>query len=148
MTTLYKIRVDGSNLIDIAAEIAESDELLKATIGAAMPELANATIQRCPEQDGVVVIELVKRAADKGNGAPLGHLTACEGGVNPALTLWQRLAGDDPDIGTLMPEDVLALNAEIEQALEAGARDAGRMTAAVGRLTYARPAAAGLPVVM
>lgn len=141
--TIYKIRVDGGNLIPMDAAVAQDDNLLRATIGAAMPELANATIQRHPEQDGVVIVELVKRAAHKGaKGArdPLGRLSKCKGGVNPALQLWQQLQGTA--LEDLASEQALLLDAQITEAVKAGSVQMERMKSALGRLATAQPAPA------
>ncbi len=120
---IYKITVDGGAETEIDAAIAADDNLLRAALSVAMPELANASITRHAPKDGVVVIEMKKRAGTKGSTlkgvasvSPVENLAACAGGINPAAALYQAISRID--LNQLSPEAGLALDRQIEQALE------------------------------
>lgn len=70
--------------------IAASDDVLRTTIAAYMPQLANAEIQRRTEGD-TVRIQMLKRAGTKGSVAAVCQdLRAAPPQLNPALSLvWQ-----------------------------------------------------------
>lgn len=149
---IYKITVDGGAETEIDAAIAADDNLLRAALSVAMPELANASITRHAPKDGVVVIEMKKRAGIKGSAgskgdagiSPVDSLTACAGGINPAAALYQSISRID--MNHLSPEDGLALDRQIEQALEAGEAHKEQMERAAVRLSAARPASAAVIV--
>lgn len=143
---IYKITVDGGAETEIDAAIAADDNLLRAALSVAMPELANASITRHAPKDGVVVIEMKKRAGTKGAAgiSPVDSLTACAGGINPAAALYQSISRID--LNQLSPETGLALDRQIEQALEAGEAHKEQMERAAARLSAARPESAAVIV--
>ena len=143
---IYKITVDGGAETEIDAAIASDDNLLRAALSVAMPELANASITRHAPKDGVVVIEMKKRAGTKGiaSVSPVDSLDACAGGINPAAALYQAVSRID--LNQLSPEAGLALDRQIEQALESGEAHKEQMERAAARLSAARPASAAVIV--
>lgn len=61
---IYKITIEGQTL-DLPAEIAATDEGLKAALQPFFPGAANAKFLRT-EKDGVVTVNVVKQAGTKG----------------------------------------------------------------------------------
>jgi hypothetical protein len=118
--------------------IAQSDETLKAVLSVSLPELANASIERLPEQDGVVVLRMAKAAKTKGQGDPLASLDQAASRENPAIALWREL--QDVDLGSLEAYQVIEMEQKVAAALAEGEKQADRMMAAMGRLWNAAPA--------
>ncbi len=148
---VYKITVDGGAETEIDAAIAADDNLLRAALSVAMPELANASITRHAPKDGVVVSEMKKRAGTKGTLtkgsagiSPVESLSACTGGINPAAALYQTISRID--LNQLSPEAGLALDRQIEQALESGEAHKEQMERAIARLSAAHPTSAAVIV--
>ena len=143
--TIYKVRADGGYPITISEELATNKEMLLATIAATSPELANGDVTPLPEKDGVVIIEVKKKAGAHGALNPLQHLDECKGGINPALAMWQSLQAGDSSLD-IPPETLLHLDNEIAEAIEAGEAQGARMNSAMARLDAAAPVPA--PVVV
>ena len=143
--TIYKVRADGGYPITISEELATNKEMLLATIAATSPELANGDVTPLPEKDGVVIIEVKKKAGAHGALNPLRYLDECKGGINPALAMWQSLQAGDSSLD-IPPETLLHLDQEIAEAIKAGEEQGVRMNSAMARLDAAAPVPA--PVVV
>jgi len=63
-------------------------------------------------------------------------LGAAPGHVNPAVALWLKLQQQEP----LSAEDLLAMSAEIEQAIVEGKQEQGEVEGALRTLKAANPA--------
>jgi len=142
---VYQIKCEGVPPFTIDPAIAANDDVLKAMIAVSMPEVGNATITRHPEKDGVVVIEIVKRAGTKGAGY-LDYLVECPCGINPAQALYQEV--QTINLAELTPEGVLVLDRRIEKALEEGDKIGRAMASAAGRLQQSSGTASPFPVLM
>lgn len=135
----YLIKIEGQE-IPVGPEIGASDDTVRAALAGFFPEAANAMITRT-EKDGVVSINVVKRAGTKGASGevfdPLARLLACPGGMNPAVELYRSIAGIP--LADLDPEELLKLNSRIECAIETGQAQLDRIAASRSRLQNARP---------
>ncbi len=143
---IYQIKCEGVPPFTIDPAIAANDDVLKAMIAVSMPEVGNATITRHPEKDGVVVIEIVKRAGTKGAGDYLDYLVECPGGINPAQALYQEV--QTINLAELTPGDGLILDKRIEKALEEAGNIGRAMASAAGRLQQSSGTASPFPVLM
>ena len=135
---MITIEIDGQNF-PLPEEIAAKDELLKAALAPFVPWIANAQIER-KEQDGAMVVNIVKRADWKGNaGAVVNALIASPEETNPAVALWLQLQDqfnlNDPGV-------VLALEPTINAAIEKGERDIASVHQSLTRLVQCAPASA------
>jgi len=127
----YIVVIEGQN-IPVPEEIATSDEKVRQALTPFFPDAANAMITRV-EKDGQVTINVIKKAGSKG---AIDYLASCPGGRNPAVALYQELQSMNLDLD---PETMLSLDARLDQAIEAGAVQAGRVEGALTRLQAARP---------
>jgi hypothetical protein len=143
---MITIEIDGQNF-PLPEEIAAKDELLKAALAPFVPWIANAQIER-KEQDGAMVVNIVKRADWKGiflnaaegrASAVVDVLIASPDEMNPAVALWLQLQDqfnlNDPGV-------VLALEPTINAAVEHGEKDIAAVHQSVTRLVECAPAAA------
>ncbi|HNT25861.1 MAG TPA: hypothetical protein PKM21_15945 [Anaerolineales bacterium] len=144
--TIYKVVADGGYPITISEELATNEDMLLATIAATSPELANGDVNALPEKDGVVIIEIKKKAGAHGALNPLQHLDECKGGINPALAMWQSLQAGESLLVDIPPETLLHLDQEIAEAIDAGEAQGACMNSAIARLDAAAPTPA--PVVV
>ena len=142
---IYQIKCEGVAPFTIDPAIAANDDLLKTMIAVSMPEVGNATITRHPEKDGVVLIEIVKRAGTKGCGY-LEYLAECPGGINPAKALYQEI--QTLNLAALTPEETLTLDGRIEQTLQDAETIGKAMESAIGRLGQSRCLASPLPALI
>ena len=145
--SIYQIKCEGVPPFKIDPAIAANDDVLKAMIAVSMPEVGNATITRHPEKDGVVMIELVKKAGTKGGQAGyLTHLIECPGGINSAQALYQELS--TLNLMAMSAEEVIVLDGRITKALEESGNAASAMEAAANRLRQSAGTASPYPVLM
>lgn len=152
--TTYNILIEGQT-IPVPEDIGASDANVKAALAPFYPDAANAMITRV-EKDGIVTINVVKRAGTKGlfpapiqmecRGAPacappacapspLAYLMSCPGRRNPAIELYQQLK----DSQALSPEELLTLDARLNKVIEEGQSHASRCESALKRLQRALP---------
>ncbi len=128
----YVISIEGQS-IPVPEEIGASDENVRAALAPFYPAAAGAMITRV-EKDDVVTVNVIKKAGPHGL-APLAALVACQGGENPAIALYKRLQQAQ---GGLSVEEILTLDAQIDQAVVEGERQAKALEAALRRLASAR----------
>ena len=135
---MITIEIEGTEF-PLPPEIAAKDELLKAALAPFVPWIANAQIER-KEQDGAMVVNIVKRADWKGNaGAVVNALIASPEEMNPAVALWLQIQ-DQSDLND--PGVVLALEPTINQAIEHGENDIAAVHQSVTRLVECAPTSA------
>ena len=135
---MITIEIDGQNF-PLPEEIAGKDELLKAALVPFVPWIANAQIER-KEQDGAMVVNIVKRADWKGRAsAVVDALIASPDEMNPAVALWLQIQDqfnlNDPGV-------VLALEPTINAAIENGERDIASVHQSLTRLVECAPTSA------
>lgn len=140
---IYTIKIEGQE-IPIPEQIGTDDAAVKRALAPFYPDAANALITRTTSEDGSRVdVNVVKKAGTKGASLDglygAAYLDACSEGQNPAIAMYQRLAAlqGEADI-----EALLALDGEIEQAIEDGRKQAEMLQPAMKRLDAARPQAA------
>ena len=135
---MITIEIDGQSF-QLPEDIAARDELLKAALAPFVPWIANAQIER-KEQDGAMVVNIVKRADWKGNtSAVVDALIASPDEMNPAVALWLQIQ-DQSDLND--PGVVLALEPTINQAIEHGEKDLAAVHQSVTRLVECAPTSA------
>ena len=140
----YQILIEGQT-IPIPEEIGGDDEMVRKTLAPFYPDAANAMITRV-EKDGITTVNVVKRAGTKGNyQQALETLEDCQGGENPAIALYRQIQLNVWE--ELGPEELLALDGQIEQALVEGEQQAKAVEHAQKRLAETRPVAAQAIVV-
>lgn len=137
----YKILIEGQT-IPVPPEIGESDENVKKALAPFFPEAANAMITRT-EKDGVISVNVVKKAGSKGEG-PLQRLLECPESRNPAVKLHQELTQRFP--AGLDAEAMLELDQRIDKAIESGEQQGRQIEGTLQRLQKSRPVPA--PVVV
>ena len=135
---MITIEIDGQSF-QLPEDIAAKDELLKAALAPFVPWIANAQIER-KEQDGAMVVNIVKRADWKGNtSAVVNVLIGSPDEMNPAVALWLQLQDqfnlNDPGV-------VLALEPTINAAIENGERDIASVHQSLTRLVECAPVSA------
>jgi len=134
----YTIKVEGQE-IAVPENIGENDELLTRALAPVYPGIANAQIKRIldKEDDQHTIVEVIKRAGTKGNSSPLSRLTACGGGMNPAIAFYMT-----HEALTLMgksPDEIDEFQEQITAACEQGQMQGNMVGAALGRLQTASP---------
>ena len=129
----YNVLVEGQT-IPVPDEIGASDEAVKRALAPFYPEVANALITRV-EKDGVVTINVVKRAGSKGN---LDQLLACPAGQNPAIALYEEFQRADP-FAEADPYQLLELDTRIAEAVKEGERQGQAVDHALKRLIKSAP---------
>ena len=145
------VKIEGQD-VPIAERIAADDNLLKKALRRFYHSITNATITR-KREGGVLVVTVVKRADYKGRGTPRGAARArtpqervldaikrAREHTNPALVLARdlqlRLARGRTTHTALSRRD-----AEIEAAIDAGAKEVESTRAALRRIKECRPVA-------
>lgn len=145
------VKIEGQD-VPIAERIAADDNLLKKALRRFYHSITNATITR-KREGGVLIVTVVKRADYKGRGTPRGAARArtpqervldaikrAREHTNPALVLARdlqfRLARGRTTHTALARRD-----AEIEAAIDAGAKEVESTRAALRRIKECRPVA-------
>lgn len=145
------VKIEGQD-VPIAERIAADDNLLKKALRRFYHSITNATITR-KREGGVLIVTVVKRADYKGRGTPRGAARArtpqervldaikrAREHTNPALVLARdlqlQLARGRTTHTALSRRD-----AEIEAAIDAGAKEVESTRAALRRIKECRPVA-------
>ena len=119
------IKIEGQTIkgdaVGITDEIANDDELLKAALAPAYPDVRSAEIKREGGTDGKELVVTVTKKA-KVKGALIERLLAAPVGVNPAVEMSKRLR-ELARAGELNQERLRKLLPEIEAAADTGERD-------------------------
>lgn len=136
--TTYNILIEGQT-IPVSEEIGANDANVKAALSPFYPDASNAMITRV-EKDGVVTVNVVKRAGSKGlfpapdQVGPLEYLDACQSHKNPAIEMYEQINAG----AVLSPEELLVLDARLQSAIEEGMSQGRMLEAALTRLNGAR----------
>jgi hypothetical protein len=120
-----KIKIEGQTIngesVGITDEIANDDELLKAALAPAYPDVRSAEIKREGGTDGKELVVTVTKKA-KVKGALIERLLAAPVSANPAVEMSNRLR-EMARAGELNQERLRKLLPEIEAAADTGERD-------------------------
>lgn len=137
----YNISIEGQT-IAVPEEIGSDDEKVRAVLAPYFPGAANSLISRT-EKDETVTVSVVKKAGSKGvswnsNEAGIGYLSTCPSRQNPAIELYHEIekAGG---IESMDPDELLAFDARIAQAIKDGEAQAEMVKHAQARLDAAVP---------
>lgn len=119
------IKIEGQTIkgdaVGITDEIANDDELLKAALAPAYPDVRSAEIKREGGTDGKELVVTVTKKA-KVKGALIERLLTAPVGVNPAVEMSNRLR-ELVRAGELNQKRLRELLPEIEAAADTGERD-------------------------
>ncbi|MCI0488973.1 MAG: hypothetical protein L0229_20465 [Blastocatellia bacterium] len=122
---MAQINLPDQQTLELADEIAGTDDTLRAALSPYYPDLANCDIARKKTGDAMVVT-VTKRAGTKG-ASPLDHLVAAEESLNPAVEMNRELL--DLEIrGALSAAELLRRAPEIERAVERGRKQIDHVT--------------------
>lgn len=111
--------LEGQSL-QLTDEQTASDQAIVDTLLPFYPDVAQAKIRRRTLEDGTICIELVKGFGSKGNlNDVLASLYQSSSQINPALSLSCQLKFLEA-CEALGVEDLIALNAQIENAIAVG----------------------------
>jgi hypothetical protein len=145
------VKIEGQD-VPIAERIAADDNLLKKALRRFYHSITNATITR-KREGGVLIVTVVKRADYKGRGTPRGAARArtpeervldaikrAREHTNPALVLARDLQLQLAR-GRTTHTALARRDAEIEAAIDAGAKEVESTRAALRRIKECRPVA-------
>lgn len=114
------IKMPDNQSFALDDSIAGDDQMLRAALAAAYPDVANATFERSGGKDGKeLVVKVVKKAGTKGVHAAIADLLAAPEYVNPAVAMQREIL----EMGNVSHLDMLGLKSKIEAAVEKGASD-------------------------
>lgn len=145
------VKIEGQD-VPIAERIAADDNLLKKALRRFYHSITNATITR-KREGGVLIVTVVKRADYKGRGTQRGAARArtqqervldairrAREHTNPALVL-ARVLQLQLARGRTTHTALARRDAEIEAAIDAGAKEVESTRAALRRIKECRPVA-------
>ena len=145
------VKIEGQD-VPLAERIAADDNLLKKALRRFYHSITNATITR-KREGGVLIVTVVKRADYKGRGTPRGAARArtpqervldaikrAREHTNPALQLARDLQLQLAR-GRTTHTALARRDAEIEAAIDAGAKEVESTRAALRRIKECRPVA-------
>jgi hypothetical protein len=145
------VKIEGQD-VPLAERIAADDNLLKKALRRFYHSITNATITR-KREGGVLIVTVVKRADYKGRGTPRGAARArtpqervldairrAREHTNPALVLARDLQLQLAR-GRTTHTALARRDAEIEAAIDAGAKEVESTRAALRRIKECRPVA-------
>jgi len=122
---MAKIKLPDNQELEYPDEIAKDDETLRNALAPYVPDIRNAELKRSTKE-GVLTVQVVKKAGTKGNEALASLLSAPEH-LNPAVVMHQRLSEEKPPIAQLM-----LMKPEIDKSIKA-ARDEANEVARAGQ---------------
>ena len=122
--TTYVVKIEGRNNIPVPEDVAKDEQKLRRALSTVVNGIADAKIEYHDEKDGVVEIEVIKRAGAKGLDASqarvLADLMKRPEKRNPAVLCFLDLSGLDKN--KLDPARMFEFGKQIDQAIEAGAQ--------------------------
>ncbi len=141
--TTYVVKIEGRNNIPVPEDIAKDEQKLRRALSAVVNGIADAKIEYHEEKDGVVEIEVIKRAGAKGindsQALVLEDLMKRPEKRNPAILCFLDLSGLDKN--KLDPARMFELGEQIDKAIEAGAQQGTDISTTCAMLVDAPPAA-------
>jgi hypothetical protein len=120
--TTYVVKIEGRNNIPVPEDIAKDEQKLRRALSTVVNGIADAKIEYHDEKDGIVEIEVIKRAGAKGiddsQALVLADLMKRPEKRNPAILCFLDLSGLDKN--KLDPARMFELGEQIDEAIEAG----------------------------
>jgi len=120
--TTYVVKIEGRNNIPVPEDVAKDEQKLRRALSTVVNGIADAKIEYHDEKDGVVEIEVIKRAGAKGLDASqarvLADLMKRPEKRNSAVLCFLNLSGLDKN--KLDPARMFEFGEQIDQAIEAG----------------------------
>jgi len=148
--TTYVVKIEGRNNIPVPEEVAKDEQKLRRALSTVVNGIADAKIEYQKEKDGVVEIEVIKRAGAKGYDPSepegqfgsqdliLRELQRRKGGRNPAIKFFLELRL--LDIKTFDSVHMLDIGTQIDQAMAEGEKQGAMMRTTFQILMQAQPA--------
>ena len=129
---------DNGQEFELPVELAGDDDFIRKFLAPHYPDVANAKIERESDNGNMTRIKVIKRAGPKANvtAALISALNAAQPHVNAAVDMCLQL-GATPDAQTLMSRQ-----ADIDEAIRAGAEEANQVQASLSSLARAAAAPA------
>lgn len=142
-TIKYVVKMEGRNNIPVPTEIATDEQKLRRALSSVINGIADADIEYGKEKDGVIEIEVVKKAGTKGNDDSsqtriLNSLLRSKEGRNPAIQAYLELTS--LNAGSLDPAHMLDIGAQVNRAMQMGEEQETQMGKSLHMLIQARPA--------
>ena len=138
------LKIDGQEL-ELDETIAASDELLRQGLAPFYPFMQNALIERKTDQDGQLVIEVVKQAGTKGAITPLSVLIDTKEEVNPAIALAWVLKRQEA-AGEIEASRMVQMYGQIEEAIAAATEEQSLIDSAWSFLTSTMTQVSVMPI--
>jgi hypothetical protein len=146
--TTYVVKIEGRNNIPVPEDIAKDEQKLRRALSTVVNGIADAKIEYHDEKDGMVEIEVIKRAGAKGiddsQVLVLADLMKRPEKRNPAILCFLDLSGLDKN--KLDPARMFELGEQIDKAIEAGAQQGTDISTTCAMLVDAPSAASSLIV--
>ena len=138
------LKIDGQEL-ELEETIAASDDLLRLGLAPFYPFIQNALIERKTDQDGQLVIEVVKQAGTKGAITPLSVLIDTKEEVNPAIALAWILKRQEA-AGEIEVSRMVQMYGQIEEAIATGTEEQSLIDSAWSFLTSTMTQVSVMPI--
>ena len=145
---------DNGQEFELPVELAGDDDFIRKFLAPHYPDVANAKIERESDNGITTRIKVIKRAGPKANvtAALITALNAAQPHVNAAVDMCIQL-GATPDAQTLIMTqcihpaaagrgDWVSRQADIDEAIRAGAEEANQVQASLSSLARAAAAPA------
>ncbi|MFZ1041591.1 MAG: hypothetical protein WAN58_09825 [Anaerolineales bacterium] len=120
--TTYVVKIEGRNNIPVPEDVAKDEQKLRRALSAVVNGIADAKIEYHEEKEGVVEIEVIKRAGAKGiddsQALVLADLMKRPEKRNPAIACFLRLS--EVDKTKLDPARMFEIGDEVDKALADG----------------------------
>ena len=120
--TTYVVKIEGRNNIPVPEDVAKDEQKLRRGLSAVVNGIADAKIEYHEEKEGVVEIEVIKRAGAKGiddsQALVLADLMKRPEKRNPAIACFLRLS--EVDKTKLDPARMFEIGDEVDKALADG----------------------------
>ena len=120
--TTYVVKIEGRNNIPVPEDVAKDEQKLRRALSTVVNGIADAKIEYHEEKEGVVEIEVIKRAGAKGLDASqalvLADLMKRPEKRNPAIACFLRLS--EVDKTKLDPARMFEIGDEVDKALADG----------------------------
>lgn len=145
--TTYVVKIEGRKDIPVPEDIAKDQDKLRRALSTVINGITDAEIQYNAEKNGVVEIEVIKRAGVKGQDDDsmqdsrsliLNALMQTEGGRNPAIEMYLELQSISREHWD--PAHLLELGTQIDQAIASGEEQAKQMKHSLELLIHSTPA--------
>lgn len=120
--TTYVVKIEGRNNIPVPEDVAKDEQKLRRALSTVVNGIADAKIEYHEEKEGVVEIEVIKRAGAKGiddsQALVLADLMKRPEKRNPAIACFLRLS--EVDKTKLDPARMFEIGDEVDKALADG----------------------------